>query len=77
MQSAEGVTQADAWKHLRTLGELARAASSAMDPDAFLHKIITAAVEMSGGDQGTIYDFDETSREFLPRAWHGMAQDHL
>ena len=77
MQPAAAVTQADAWQCLRTLGDLARAASSAIDPDSFLQQIIAAAVQMSGGDQGTIYEYDESTQCFLPRATHGMAEDHV
>jgi PAS domain S-box-containing protein len=62
---------------LRMLGEVGRAVASALDIDAVLQRIITAAVEMSGADQGTIYDYDEACSHFLPRAMHGMDQAHM
>src|SRR5690349_11099533 len=62
---------------LRMLGEVGRAVASKLDIDAVLERIIAAAVEMSGADQGTIYDYDEAARHFLPRAMYGMDKEHI
>jgi PAS domain S-box-containing protein len=77
MPAAQTPSEVDALQALRTLGELARSANAVIDADAFLQQIITAAVQMSGADQGTIYDYDPDSEEFLPRATHGMDDEHV
>jgi PAS domain S-box-containing protein len=62
---------------LRMLGEVARIMASTLDYDAAMQRIIAAVVEMAGGDQGTIYDYDEANQRFLPRTMHGMDAEHM
>jgi len=62
-------------EEMRALGEVGRAVSSTLDLDKVLNTIIAHAVELSGADAGgTIYEFDETSGIFEPRANHGVSE---
>ena len=59
------------------LGDMGRAVASKLELDVTLKLIVVAAVEMSGGDQGTIYDYDEAGEHFMPRMMHGMSDAHM
>ena len=59
-------------EELRALGAVGQAVSSSLDLQHVLEMIITRAVEMAGGDNGAIYELDETASEFLHRASHRM-----
>jgi len=59
---------------MRALGEIGQAVSSTLDLDVVLATVITHAVELSQADAGgTIYEFDEATGVFVPRASHGVS----
>jgi len=60
---------------LRVLGEVSQAVNSTLDLETVLDTIVTKAVQLSGTDAGTIYVFDEESREFQLRATYGMSEE--
>jgi signal transduction histidine kinase/CheY-like chemotaxis protein len=61
-------------EEMRALGEVGQAVSSTLDLDTVLLTIITRAVELSQADAGgTIYEFDEATEVFEPRASHGVS----
>jgi signal transduction histidine kinase len=55
-------------EELQALGAVGRAVSSSLDMESVLTRIVTHAVELSQSDAGTIYEFDEKTQEFVPRA---------
>jgi signal transduction histidine kinase/methyl-accepting chemotaxis protein len=59
-------------EQLRALGEVSQAVNSTIDLETVLSTIVAKAVQLSGTDAGTIYAFDEASREFQLRATYGM-----
>jgi PAS domain S-box-containing protein len=62
---------------LQALGEVSRAVSSTLDLDAVLETIVGRAVQLTGSDQGVIYEFDEASRTFHQRATHRMSAEYV
>src|SRR5271166_194666 len=60
-------------EELRALGEVSQAVNSTLDLQTVLDTIVAKAVQLSGADAGTIYVFDEESREFELRATYGMS----
>jgi PAS domain S-box-containing protein len=62
---------------LQALGEVSQAVSSTLDLDAVLETIVGRAVELSGSDQGVIYEYDEPTRTFHQRATHRMSAEYL
>ena len=60
---------------LRSLGEVVKAVNSSLDLQEVLATIIAHAVQLSQADAGgSIYEFDEATELFEPRASHGMDQ---
>jgi signal transduction histidine kinase/DNA-binding response OmpR family regulator len=57
---------------LRALGEVTQAVNSTVDLETVLTTIVAKATQLSSTEAGTIYVFDETSREFQLRATYGM-----
>ena len=55
-------------EELRALGEVGQAVSSSLDVQSVLTSIVSHAVELSQTDAGTIYEFDEATQVFVPRA---------
>ncbi|HKF65684.1 MAG TPA: GAF domain-containing protein, partial [Vicinamibacterales bacterium] len=53
---------------LQALGEVGRAISSTLDLQTVLSTIVARATQLSGTDAGVIYEYDEESEVFLPRA---------
>jgi signal transduction histidine kinase len=53
---------------LRALGAVGRAVSSSLDLDTVLTTIVGRAVQLSGADGGTIFEYDEGAEEFSARA---------
>src|SRR5439155_11475857 len=53
---------------LTALGDVGRAVSSSLDLDTVLTTIVGRAVQLSGTDGGTIFEYDETAEEFSARA---------
>jgi signal transduction histidine kinase/CheY-like chemotaxis protein len=65
-------------EEMHALGEVGRAVSSTLDLQTVLVTIITHAVELSKADAGgTIYEFDETSEVFEPRASYGVSDAYV
>ncbi|NIM99309.1 MAG: GAF domain-containing protein, partial [candidate division Zixibacteria bacterium] len=62
-------------EELKALGEVSQAVSSTLDLQEVLATIVAHAVELSGTEAGTIYEFDETTEEFQLRATHQMSQE--
>jgi PAS domain S-box-containing protein len=62
---------------LQALGEVSQAVGSTLDLDAVLETIVGRAVQLSGSDQGVIYEFDDTGQTFHQRATHGMSEDYV
>jgi GAF domain-containing protein len=55
-------------EQLTALGDVGRAVSSSLDLDTVLTTIVGRAVQLSGADGGTIFEYDEGAEEFAPRA---------
>jgi GAF domain-containing protein len=53
---------------LTALDDVGRAVSSSLDLDTVLHTIVGRAVQLSGTDGGTIFEYDESAAEFTARA---------
>jgi len=65
-------------EEMRALGEVGRAISSTLDLQTVLVGIITHAVELSKADAGgTIYEFDEATEVFEPRANYGVSDAYV
>jgi signal transduction histidine kinase len=60
---------------LTALGEVGRAVSSTLDLQTVLRTIVSHAVQLTGLDAGTIYEFDEASGEFHLRAAQNLTDD--
>jgi two-component system, NtrC family, sensor kinase len=55
-------------EQLTALGEVGRAVSSSLDLNTVLTTIVGRAVQLSGTDGGTIFEYDENAEEFTARA---------
>jgi GAF domain-containing protein len=55
-------------EQLTALGDVGRAVSSSLDLDTVLSTIVGRAVQLSGTDGGTIFEYDESAEEFAARA---------
>jgi len=62
---------------LRALSEVSRTVSSTLDLGTVLETIVSRAVELSGSDQGIVYEFDAESHIFRARATHQITPVHL
>ncbi len=62
-------------EELRALGEVGQAVSGSLDIQSVLTSIVSHAVELSKSDAGTIYEFDESTQAFVPRANYGMSEN--
>jgi signal transduction histidine kinase/HAMP domain-containing protein len=62
-------------EELRALGEVGQAVSGSLDIQSVLTSIVSHAVELSKSDAGTIYEFDESTQAFAPRANYGMSEE--
>ena len=62
-------------EEMRVLGEVGKAVSSTLDLDKVLETIVGEAVRLSGADAGTIYEYDEATGVFDPRANSGMSEE--
>jgi GAF domain-containing protein len=60
-------------EELRALGEVGGRRS--LDIQSVLTSIVSHAVELSQTDAGTLYEFDEAARVFVPRANYGIAEE--
>jgi len=62
-------------QELRALGEVSQAVNSTIKQETVLSTIVTKAVQLSGAEAGTIFEFDDASQEFRMRANYGMADE--
>jgi signal transduction histidine kinase/DNA-binding response OmpR family regulator len=60
---------------LEALGTVGQAVSSSLNLTDVLNTIITQAVRLSGSDGGSIYEFDESTREFHVETVCGTSQE--
>jgi signal transduction histidine kinase/CheY-like chemotaxis protein len=60
---------------LRVLGEISQAVSSSLDLDEVLTTIVTRAVQLSGAEGGSIFEFDEGTSLFGIRASFGTDEE--
>jgi GAF domain-containing protein len=55
---------------LTALGEVGRAVSSTLDLETVLSTIVSRAIQLSGTDGGSVYEYDEATEEFtLQASW--------
>jgi len=62
---------------LKALGEISKTVSSTLDVENVLTNIVQHAVQLSGADTGTIYEFDDNSQTFVPRINIGMNENMI
>jgi len=62
-------------EQLRSLAGVSQAVNSTLDLDQVLSTIVAQAVELSSADGGAVYEFNEATGEFRPRATYGYPQD--
>ena len=62
-------------EELQALGEVGQAVSGSLDIQSVLTSIVSHAVDLSKADAGTIYEFDESTQAFVPRANYGMSEE--
>jgi signal transduction histidine kinase/DNA-binding response OmpR family regulator len=60
---------------LEALGTVGQAVSSSLNLTEVLNTIITQAVQLSGSDGGSIYEYDEDTREFRVETVCGLSQE--
>jgi GAF domain-containing protein len=60
---------------LEALGEVGQAVSSSLDPDQVLATIIMHAVQLSGTDGGSIFEFDDAEVAFVVRTAYGTSAE--
>jgi GAF domain-containing protein len=59
-------------EELRALGDVSQAVNSTLDLTTVLDTIVVKAVQLSGTEAGTIYEFDDQQQELLMRSTYGM-----
>src|SRR5262249_24819114 len=62
---------------LRALGQVSQAVSSTLDLGIVLETIVSRAVQLSGSDQGVVYEFDDEAEAFHAQATHRITPKHL
>ncbi|HKQ25603.1 MAG TPA: ATP-binding protein [Burkholderiales bacterium] len=62
-------------EQLGSLAGVSQAVNSTLDLDQVLSTIVAQAVELSSADGGAVYEFNEATQEFRPRATYGYPQD--
>lgn len=62
-------------EELKALGEVSQIVGSTLDLEAVLTSIVRHAVQLSQADAGTIYEFDEADKVFLPRINYGTSNE--
>src|SRR5712692_1234113 len=62
---------------LQALGEVSRAVGSTLDLETVLATIVSHAVQLSGSDEGVVYEFDEATQTFQQRATHQITPEHV
>jgi GAF domain-containing protein/anti-sigma regulatory factor (Ser/Thr protein kinase) len=64
-------------EELKALGEVGQAVSLSLDLETVLTTIVGRAVQLSGTNGGVIYEYNETTQEFLLRASQRMEEELL
>ena len=64
-------------EQLEALRDVGEAVSSSLDLDEVLHTIVAHAVQLSGTDGGSIFEYDETAEEFRVRTAYGTSAQLL
>jgi GAF domain-containing protein len=62
-------------EELKALGEVGQAVSSTLDLETVLTRIAAHAVQLSGADGGTIYEYEERTEEFHLRGSHQIEKE--
>jgi GAF domain-containing protein/anti-sigma regulatory factor (Ser/Thr protein kinase) len=62
-------------EELRALGDVSQAVNSTLDLATVLSTIVSRAVQLSGTEAGTIYEFDNQQKELLLRSTYGMSEE--
>jgi signal transduction histidine kinase/ActR/RegA family two-component response regulator len=62
-------------EELHALGETSQAVSSTLDLQEVLNAIVTRAVELSGTEGGSIFEFDAATRRFRLRTCYGTSDE--
>ena len=62
---------------LNGLSKVGEAVSSSLDPEEVLSTIVEHAVELSGTEGGSIFEFDDASQEFQIRTAYGTSEELL
>ncbi len=62
---------------LQALEETIRSVNSSLDLDVVLATIISRAVQLSQADEGTIYEYDDGEKVFVPKAAQGMSAERV
>jgi signal transduction histidine kinase len=62
---------------LTALGEVGRAVSSTLDLETVLSTIVSRAIQLSGTDGGSVYEYDEATEEFTLRASRDLPEAYV
>jgi adenylate cyclase len=62
-------------EELRALGDVGQAVSRSLDIQSVLTSIVAHAVGLSQTDAGTIYEFDDAEKVFVPKASYGLTPE--
>jgi signal transduction histidine kinase len=62
-------------QELQALGAVSQTVNSTLDLQTVLTTIVSHAVQLSGGNGGVIYEYDESTRMFHLRATHGVHEE--
>ena len=62
---------------LTALGEVGRAVSSTLDLETVLSTIVARAIQLSGTDGGSVYEYDEATEEFSLRASRDLPEAYI
>ena len=62
-------------EELQALGQVSQAVNSTLDLATVLSTIVSRAVELSGTEAGTIYEFDDQQKELQLRSTYGMSEE--
>ena len=64
-------------EQLEGLNDVGQAVSSSLDLEEVLSTIVRHAVELSGTEGGSIFEFDDDSQEFRVRTAYGTGEELL
>src|SRR3954447_13538034 len=74
-QGAIAIRNVHLFRELQALGEIGQAITSSLDLDEVLTTIVTRAVQLSGTEGGSIFEFDPATSEFHVRTCYGTADE--